>query len=96
LLAVLMLMLLACLRALLADVGTELTELLHRSTVQRHKLRRQATGIRALHIQPDALAHHLHIFLIQTGRCAVVARGCAQITGLHAAFIFIRHVSSLH
>jgi len=64
-LAVIVLMLTAHVAAFLANPGTKLAERGYKFALQRHKLCRETTDIRALHIHPDALPHHLRIFLFK-------------------------------
>jgi len=64
-LAVIVLMLTALIAAFLADLCTKLAERGCKFALQRHKLCRETTDIRALHIHADALAHHLQVFLFK-------------------------------
>lgn len=64
-LAVIVLVLTTLIATFLANLCTKLAERGRKLTLQRHKLCRETTDIRALHIHADALAHHLQVFLFK-------------------------------
>jgi len=90
-LTVLVLMFRALITAFLACFCANLTNLSSEFTVHCHQLSCQAADAGALHVRPDAFAHHLNIFFFQAGRCAVVTGCSADITGLNAVAVLFRH-----
>jgi len=91
-LAVLMLMFCTFITTFLAHLSANFTNLSSEFTVHSHELSGQAADAGALHVRPDTFAHHLQIFFLQTGRCAVVTGCGTDITGLNAIAILFRHL----
>ena len=54
--------------------GTDAADVFCFLTAEAHKLRRSIAECSAFHIQLNAPGHHLHMFFLQTGTGAVVAR----------------------
>jgi hypothetical protein len=58
-------------------------------TSQAHELRRSIANGCALHIQLNASCHHLYVFFLRTGGCAVIADRSATEACLNALLVFM-------
>jgi len=62
---------------------------------QRHKLSRQATQRRTLHIQLDAISHHRKVIFVQTACGTMLAGDGTLITGIDTVLMFGMHIRLL-
>lgn len=73
-------------RALVAtcftELGAGLTQRSCELAAARHEACREPANLRAIHIECDALAHHLDIILTQACTCTDIARQGAGIAGI--------------
>lgn len=74
--------------ARLANVGAQGAQGFGMLAVTRHEGSRDGAELGAIHVQRDALCHHLDIRLFEAGRCAVVASQGAGVAGFDAAAVF--------
>ena len=86
-----MLMLSALLSTGFTEICTESANLLCIVAAEAHKLSGETTDCCALHIQFDALPHHIYVRLFQAGGGAVVAGGSTSETGFDTVLIIFVH-----
>jgi len=77
--------------AFAANFRTQLTQLFRLFALQRHKLCGQAAKIGALHIQTNAVAHHIDVLFFQAGSGAAIAGRRTEIAGFDTALISFGH-----
>jgi hypothetical protein len=76
----------------LAHIGAQATNLLGELRTTAHESGRRPADIRAVLVKPDALGHHLHILLLETGVAAMLAFLGTTDTGVDARLkILMRH-----
>jgi hypothetical protein len=86
LLAMLIFVLTALFRTLLADLSTCAAKFFCPATAQAHQLRRGVTDGSTLHIQLYTFCHHFHILFIQAGGSTMVTKCYASQTGVDTFF----------
>jgi len=86
------LVLAALLAAGTTDLRAKLANLSREFAVSSHKAGRQTANCRAVHVERDALRHHLHVLLLQAGSGTTVAGVSTFIAGVDARLVnLMRH-----
>lgn len=76
----------------LADIRAECADCLNMGATSGHGSRSKRTNLGAVHIQRDALDHHLDVGLVQTGSCAMVTGHGAGVASFNAGVVLlVRH-----
>ena len=76
----------------LANIGTECADCLGMGATSGHGSGSKHTNLGAVHIQRDALDHHLDVSLVQTGSCAMVTGHGAGAASFNAGVVLlVRH-----
>jgi len=83
------LMMLAFVRAGIADVSTKPAKLHRPFTAKAHELRGSIANCGTFHVKLYAACHHLHIIFLCAGRCAMIADGRAVQTRIDTALVFV-------
>lgn len=73
----------------IAHIGTEYHKLPHEFGIAGGETRAHFTKIGAIAAKPDAVAHHLNVIFLQTGRSAVFAGGSTIKTNLNMPFVLL-------
>ncbi len=92
-LAMILLMLATFVTACLTNVRAGFADSSSESTATAHKRCGCSTNFCAIKVQGNATRHHFYVRFLQARSGAMVASGCAVITGLDTCFeFFMRHI----
>ena len=76
----------------LTDVSANCADRFGVSAIPGHGSCSQCTNLGAIHIQGDAVGHHLDVGFVQTGSCAMVAGHGAGVASFNAGVeLLMRH-----
>ncbi len=76
----------------LADISAECADCLGMDAASGHGSSSKRANLGAVHIQRNALDHHLDVGLVQTGSCAMVTGHGAGVASLNAGVVLlVRH-----
>jgi len=76
----------------LADISAECADCLGMGATSGHGSSSKRTNLGAVHIQRDALSHHLDVGFMQAGSCAMITGHGAGVTSFNAGVVLlIRH-----
>ena len=80
----------------LADHRANPAHILGERTAPRHEARRKAAEGGAVHVQCNALGHHLHILFFEASRGAMIASVCAFVASVDTGLMqFMSHKALL-
>jgi hypothetical protein len=72
----------------IANLGAELTNSFSELRAARHFSHRERADVGAATVEFDAARHHLYVFFVQAGGCAVFTGLHALVAGLDTVFVF--------